>query len=105
MYNTREYRRVMGFKIGDKVVCIKKVKWQPIAGPKFNDELVVSDMDGDFLMFSEYGDFVSYDHIQFRKVEPKKATICATASILREFKESEIIKEVDVIEKPNPVHA
>lgn len=102
----------MGFKIGDKVVCIKRGAWTHVNGnyqgkdPVYNDDYVVKGTDSEIgnpiLLLEGFGCW--YFSCEFRKVEPKKQTNKLSAKLLEEFKESEIIKEVDVIEKPNPVY-
>ncbi len=98
----------MGFKVGQEVVCIDSSNGYGINKPSKlvkNETYTITEIDevGDVGVNNGY-DYL-YDPTRFRKVEPKKETETATFKILREFKESEIIKEVDVIEKPNPVDA
>lgn len=103
----------MGFKIGDKVVYTGGA---PDAAtmrlPEVNTEIVT--IKGYCDVYNNSYDIEGYEVCsdgipqsingkRLRKVEPKKETVSATFKILKEFRESEIIKEVDVIEKPSPV--
>lgn len=63
------------FKIGQKVICIKKGDWKSCKtgqisfGPKYGEELIISKIKDDgYLVFNEYGG--GHNPIQFKETEP-----------------------------------
>jgi len=69
------------FKVGDKVICIKKGQWTGEitgmvgAGPKYNEELVISHINEQYaLCFLEYPlkHNRGYANERFRKADPIK---------------------------------
>jgi hypothetical protein len=87
------------FKVGQKVVCIKKDKWMPPLShfPKYGDVCTINYINRGFLIISgfEYSDGFHrwYDPNKFR---PLAEYSDATQEILSKFKPTEDTPDVEI---------
>ena len=90
------------FKVGQKVVCIKKNAWKLISvshpytninNPKHNETCTIKGFDDTFLVLAEYGDLNSYHPQHFK---PLVEYTDATSEILSKFKPTEDTPDVEI---------